>query len=123
MIKYSLLSQDDLPYIYNALEIFVFPTYRKSESLGLVGLEAMACETMVVASNKYGPSSYMINGDNGFEFEAENEESLYHSILTAIKIDSIKKKAILTSARKTAESYSSENTSNILLKLFEEIIR
>lgn len=123
VVKYSLLSQDDLPYIYNALEIFVFPTYRKSESLGLVGLEAMACKTMVVASNKYGPSSYMVNEGNGFTFESGNEDSLYNSILTAIKTDPIVKERILSNARETAERYSSENTSYILLKLFKEILR
>lgn len=123
VIKYSLLSQDDLPYIYNALDVFVFPTYRKSESLGLVGLEAMACKTMVVASNKYGPSSYLINEKNGFTFETQNEESLYESILNAIKIDPIVKGKILANARKTAEEYSSESTSYILLKVFKEIVQ
>ena len=51
--------QEYLVNIYNSLDIFVFPTYRKSESLGLVGLEAMACETLVIASNNYGPTDYI----------------------------------------------------------------
>lgn len=121
--KYSLMAQDELTYVYNALDIFVFPTYRKSESLGLVGLEAMACEDVVVASDKYGPSSYVANGKNGFTFESENEESLYYSLLTAIEVDPVKKKSIVSNARKTAEKYSRESTRNILLNLFEEIIR
>ena len=42
------VTQDELVNYYNALDLFIFPTKRKSESLGLVGLEAMACKTFVI---------------------------------------------------------------------------
>lgn len=39
----------DLPKVYSSLDLFVFPT-KLEESLGLVGLEAMACHTPVIGS-------------------------------------------------------------------------
>jgi len=35
---------NELPYYFNKMDIFVFPTTRFAESLGLIRLEAMACD-------------------------------------------------------------------------------
>lgn len=118
--KYKLLSQDQLVLIYNALDVFVFPTYRKSESLGLVGLEAMACKTLVVASDKYGPSSYMKNEENGLTFETLNVQNLYQVILKALSMSQSEKRQMTNKARMTAEEYSDKKTSDILLNIFKE---
>ena len=77
----DLLSQEELLYLYNSLELFIFPTYRKSDSLGLVGLEAMSCETFVIASDKYGPSCYMKDNFNGFTFKIEDYKNLTKKII------------------------------------------
>ena len=39
--KYPMQTQKELALFYSAIDIFCFPTYRKSDSLGLVGLEAI----------------------------------------------------------------------------------
>src|SRR5690606_38947865 len=53
--------QRDLPLYYNQIEAFVFPTTLE-ESLGLVGLESMACGTPVIGSNIGGLKSYIDDG-------------------------------------------------------------
>lgn len=119
IIKYELLSQEKIMYVYNALNVFVFPSNRKSESLGLVGLEAMACQALVVVSDKYGPSSYSIDLENSFIFESGNEKSLYKSISKALDY---KGEEIGVNARRTAELYNHENTDSILVNYFKEFI-
>ena len=49
--KYPMQTQKEVALFDSAIDIFWFPTYRKSDSLGLVGLEAMACGCIVIASN------------------------------------------------------------------------
>src|SRR5690625_1783711 len=47
-VKYiGVLSQKELNDLYNHIDLLIFPTH-SNESLGLVGLEAMACGTPVV---------------------------------------------------------------------------
>ena len=115
----SLVSPDELVDIYNSLKIFVFPTYRKSESLGLVGLEAMACETIVIASNNYGPTDYVRDNKNGLFFKSHDYVDLKNKILDAYKLNNEQKKKMMKKARETAESYDVKNTKNEILKVFK----
>lgn len=115
----NLVSQDELVNIYNSLDIFVFPTYRKSESLGLVGLEAMACETFVIASNNYGPTSYVVNKKNGLLFKPQDENDLVEKIMDIKKLNKEEAKKMKSKARETAIKYDSINTKNILVEVFK----
>lgn len=115
----NLVSQEELINIYNSLDVFVFPTYTKSESLGLVGLEAMACEVLVVASNEYGPTSYLIDNKNGLFFEKENSEDLANKILKAINLNQEEEKKIKSKARETAIKYDSFKTKDMILDVFK----
>lgn len=47
------------------MDLFVFPT-QLEESLGLVGLEAMACGVPVIGSCIGGLTDYIEEGTNGF---------------------------------------------------------
>ncbi|MFH1173247.1 MAG: glycosyltransferase family 1 protein [bacterium] len=49
IIRPSFIQEEDLPYFYNAADLFVIPSFY--EGFGLIGLEAMACGTPVTASD------------------------------------------------------------------------
>ncbi|MBO6195004.1 MAG: O-antigen ligase family protein [Bacilli bacterium] len=115
----NMVSQEELINIYNSLDIFVFPTYRKSESLGLVGLEAMACETLVIASKNYGPTDYVINNKNGKFFKPEDYKDLAKKILEMKKLNNEEIKKMKKKARETAVKYDSKNTKDMILKVFK----
>ena len=115
----NLVSQEELINIFNSLDIFVFPTYTKSESLGLVGLEAMACEVLVITSNKYGPTSYLIDNKNGFFFEQKNSDDLAKIIIKALNLNQEEEKKMKSKARETAIKYDSFKTKDIILDVFK----
>lgn len=119
IFKFDFLSQEELVYIYNALNIFVFSTHRKSESLGLVGLEAMACGTICVLPDEYGPSSYGKDNINAFVFRTNSLKSLIDTILEGIKYQG---SLIQQNARKTALTYDSKRTEKILINLFNYLV-
>ncbi|MGN1181930.1 MAG: glycosyltransferase family 4 protein [Faecalibacillus sp.] len=119
--KYPMQNQKELAKIYSAIDIFCFPTYRKSESLGLVGLEAMACGAITITSNMAGPTSYIKDGINGFFFEAKNTNDLKEKISYVSTMPKKEKEKIKKEALETVREYSVENISNILLDIFDHI--
>lgn len=59
----GMLSDDQLRYYYSIADIVAYPSIE--ESFGLVPLEAMACETSVVAFNEGGPMETIIHDKTG----------------------------------------------------------
>ena len=97
----------------------VYPTRRKSESLGLTGLEAMACETLVIGSNKYGPSDYLKNNENSLTFNPSDDLEVADKIIEALNMSEKEKNKLTNKGRKTALSYSLENTKALFLSIFK----
>ncbi len=114
----NMVAQEELVDIYNSLEIFVFPTRRKSDSLGLVGLEAMSCETLVITGDKYGPTDYIKDNVNGFMFSIDND-NLKDKIIEIINKSSEEKENIRKNARLTALEYDIDNTKDKILEVFK----
>ncbi len=111
------IPQQDLPTIYNQFDLFVFPTLF-CESLGLVGLEAMACGVPVVGSNKGGPTEYLKHGVNGFLFEQGDVGNLVKQIIRYINLSQQEKERMSDMARETALSFDSET---VLWKLYDKM--
>lgn len=111
IIKYDFMNQENLALLYNSLDVFCFPTYRKSESLGLVGLEAMACGCIVVASDFAGPTTYITNCVNGFLFEKENVKDLINKINEALDMEDEVKRIVKENAKSKALEYDVEKLS------------
>lgn len=119
--KYNMLNQKELAKVYSAIDIFCFPTYRKSESLGLVGLEAMSCGAITIASNMAGPTSYIKDNVNGFFFEPQNPNDLKEKIVHVISLSNDEKETIRNNAYQTVKEYDVKNISSLLLDIFDSI--
>lgn len=74
----SKLEENQLSEAYNSAKIFVFPSL--NEPLGLVGIEAIACGTFLIASDVGGIPEYVVNGKNGLLFEPGDSNSLHNAI-------------------------------------------
>lgn len=75
----GIYGQEDLATFYRSIDLFVFPT-ELNESLGLVGIEAMASGTPIIAPLRAGITEYFEPSKNGFQFEHGNVESLADAI-------------------------------------------
>lgn len=58
--------QSELAVHYRDFNLLVFLSSRAEESLGLTGIESMACGTPVIGSNVGGIASYLEDGKNGY---------------------------------------------------------
>ena len=68
---------DELIKAYQNSAITILPTLNAREGFGIVIIEALACETPVIATNcESGPSEIIENGKNGLLVPVEDVESL-----------------------------------------------
>ncbi|MBQ0831296.1 glycosyltransferase family 4 protein [Marinobacter sp.] len=112
---------NSLQEYFNEMDLFVFPTMLH-ESLGLVGLEAMACAVPVVGSNIGGLPSYIKDSVNGKLFTPGDFRQLAETIESFTDMDKNLLSSFKASARDTAELYDSDIvTQNLLVKLNEVI--
>ncbi len=80
LIHTGHVEEDDLPLVYNLAGIFLFPSIW--EGFGLPALEAMACGTPVISSNK--SSLPEIIGDAGIQVEPENTDDIAAAIYKVV---------------------------------------
>lgn len=112
--------QGDLKYYYNALDVFCFPSERKSESLGLVGLEAMACGTLCVCSDAEGIKTYADGDTNCLMFERGNAKQLADQLLAAYQMKEDERQKIRNNAFATASQYSTTKIEKDFLNFFDK---
>jgi glycosyltransferase involved in cell wall biosynthesis len=91
-----------LPEIYNVMDAFVFAT--DNESLGLVGIEAMACGAIVIGSYVGGVRSYLENGVNGFAID-NSEGSIVEKIEEVYRLSPERKQQIRERGFETARDF------------------
>jgi len=103
----GVLGQTELAMLYNAASVFVFPS--KTDTFGLVLLEAMACGCPVAAYPVTGPIDVIGNAEGGVL-----NQDLRSACLDALKIDRAK-------ARLHAERYSWEACSRQFLDYLQPI--
>ncbi len=105
VIILDAVKQDSLPLYYNIMDVFIFPTISKTESLGLVGLEALSCGVPVIASEIGGPSGYVIDNYNGFLFKPGNLNELLSKTEKYISLEKSDKIKFCDNAIETANKY------------------
>ncbi len=91
------------------------------ESLGLVGLEAMACGTPVVASEIGGIKDFVIDEFNGFMFKPKDISDLEYKILLWLELPKDKKEKMRLNALKTASDFDSNTVSVALYNKLTEL--
>ncbi len=117
----GILPQTDLNSLYNNLDLFIFPTY-SSESLGLVGLEAMSCGTPVVGSEIAGLKTFIKNKQNGLFFTPGNEKELAEKIIFYYHLSADQKTEMKQKALQTAQNYNKDKVAKKLYQQFKKLI-
>jgi glycosyltransferase involved in cell wall biosynthesis len=111
LIHFNYIPDKDLPLLYNAAEIFVYPSLY--EGFGLPLVEAMACGTPIVASNS--PPMPEIVGDAGLFVDPLDVSQMAQTIYEVLADENLRsnlrekslKRSLLFTWKKTAEKTSS----------------
>lgn len=115
----DMMEQSQLAKFYRFIDLFVFPT-KCRESLGLVGIESMACGTPVIASDFSAPKYYVVNNFNGFKFNVGDAKDLSNKILLYNNLSLREKKNLSNNALLTANKYKTEKVRYILKEVIDD---
>ncbi|WP_079474709.1 glycosyltransferase family 4 protein [Marinococcus halophilus] len=116
IIHFEALSPEKLGRLMSCFDVFCFPT--ESESLGLVGIEALASGVPVVGSDISVLRSYIVHGKNGFLAEKNNPDSFYKSIIAILDMEEYEYESMKTEAVKTAEPFYQEHIEKDFINIF-----
>lgn len=89
-------------------DIFVFPTYYKLETFGLVNLEAMRAGLPIVASNEGSIPEVVIDGINGYIVDPQNVEQLSDRVLKLVNDEELRIKMGRAGRKIYEESFTTQ---------------
>ena len=110
----------ELPLLYNAAQIFLYPSY--SEGFGLPVIEAMACGTPVITANN--SSLPEVAGDAAFLVDADNHQQLANAMTSIAAEENIKKIMIekgLTQAAKFKWQHAANKTKEVYQMIQQQL--
>ncbi|MEK6755735.1 MAG: glycosyltransferase family 1 protein [Bacteroidota bacterium] len=111
------LSKDDLICSYNAAEVLVLPSLY--EGFGFTAVEAMACETPVVASN--AASLPEVIADAGIIFEAASPNALENA-LRSVLVDARLRNELVAKGKKNIQRFSWDRAARETLRVYETVL-
>ena len=117
VIRVGFIDQKELPLFYNAAKISVIPSFY--EGFGLTGLEAMACGTPVVSSNK--TSLPEILGNAAIYFNPNNPEEMAEK-MKLVLTDKKLYNELRENGFKQIKKYSWERMGKETVKIYGKIL-
>lgn len=114
----NFIPEDDLPSIYSAAELFVFPSLY--EGFGLPPLEAMGCGTPVITSNT--TSLPEVVGEAGILVNPYSVDDIKAAIIKVLT-DSTLRNNLIKRGLERSRQFTSEKMADQILKIFAEVQR
>lgn len=108
--------RNDLPELYKASDVCVFPSIR--EGLGLVALEAMASGLPLICSDNRGTRDYAMNNVNAVVC-ADQSVSAYSKAIEEVYADKQKSLHLGINGARKAENFSLEKSLSVQRRIYE----
>ena len=112
------VSEEELPFLYNAADVFVYPSLY--EGFGIPPLEAMACGVPVISSNL--SSIPEVIGEAGILINPYNIQDIYQTLYKLLNDDKLKKE-LKSKGLKRAQEFSSEKLANETIKVYKKTMK
>jgi glycosyltransferase involved in cell wall biosynthesis len=109
------IPHNELPNLYRLAELFLFPSL--SESFGMPILEAMACGTTVITSNRGAIPE--VAGKAAFMVDPKNPGEMAEMIATVLNSEPLRKEARARGLKRAA-TYSWQKTVTEIISVYEK---
>lgn len=119
VIVLDYVDEEELPKFYNIADVFVFPSLY--EGFGLPVLEAMACGTPVIASNR--SSIPEILGDAGIVVDPYNFKDFSDFIYKVLKDDDLRLNMVNKGIKRAKKYFTWENCAKETLNVYKDVFK
>ena len=109
----------ELASAYASADAFIFPS--RTETLGLVLLEAMAAGCPVVAANSGGIPDIVTNGENGFMFDVNDPDGAITATKRLLEAQT-EREQLRANARKEAERWGWAAATRQLQSYYHDVV-
>ena len=114
------LPREQLLALYKQADLFVFAS--KTETQGLVLVEAMAAGTPVVALGALGVLDVVHDGKDGLLLDPEIEPQGYATAVVELLHDEGRRRRLAQGARETAEEMSAQRSVRRILEIYHDLL-
>ncbi|TVM04340.1 MAG: glycosyl transferase family 1 [Candidatus Brocadia sp. WS118] len=117
------IAHNDLPEYFDLCDIFVLPSSHRSESFGIVLIEAMACGKAVISTELGTGTSFInIHEKTGVVVPPRNAGELANAINRLLINESFRKECE-TNAKKRSLEFSKEHLTKRIIGLYTEVLK
>ena len=110
----------DVPELCNAADIGAFPS--KIEGLGLAGIEIMAAEVPLVASNVHGILDYVRDGETGYICPPQDEKAFTAAIGRLLEDPALTEK-MRGNCIEAVKPFDIDNALGVMRGIYKEILK
>ncbi len=116
------VSQENLPKVYAACDIFVLPSVSRLEAFGIVALEAMATGKPVVVADIPGVREVIEDGREGLLTDPVNPQDLAEKIRRLVEDPALRQEMGRRGREKVLASFTTEAVADQVLKVYGDVL-
>ncbi len=115
------VSQENLPKVYAACDVFVLPSVSRLEAFGIVALEAMATGKAVVVADIPGVREVIEDGREGLLADPVNPEDLAAKIRRLVEDPALREEMGRRGREKVLADFTMEKVTDRILEVYRDV--
>ncbi len=116
------VSQENLPKVYAACDLFVLPSVSRLEAFGIVALEAMATGKPVVVADIPGVREVIEDGREGLLTDPVNPQDLAEKVRRLVEDPALRQEMGRRGREKVLASFTTEAVADQVLKVYADVL-
>ncbi len=117
------ISQDNLPKVYAACDVFVLPSVSRLEAFGIVALEAMATGKPVVVADIPGVREVIEDGREGLLADPVNPQDLAEKMRRLLEDADLRREMGRRGREKVLADFTIEKVTDEILRVYEGVLQ
>lgn len=121
--RYGSIPHTEIKVFFGKIDLLIFPSRRRGESLGLVAIEALACGVPVIANKNGAVTDFIKDGFNGYIYNNDNQLELTELIRKFYSLSKKERIKMSQNAIESVKKYDSQLVHSEMAIFLTDIIK